>query len=64
MRAVLSPFLTIKSARATGVPPDSPISIGVDVKPGAYDVISFASTQCAQHERENWYVLRRRGGRS
>lgn len=64
MRAALSPFLTIKSARATNAPPDSPISIGVEVKPGAYDVVSFATTQCAQHERENWYVLRRRGGKS
>jgi chorismate synthase len=63
MRAALSPFLTVKAARIEGVPPDSPISIGIDVKPGAYDVVAFATEVQAPHDRENWYVLRRRGGR-
>ncbi len=64
MRVALSPFLTIKSARTAGAPPDSPVSIGIDVKPGAYDVVAFVTDERASHERENWYVLRRRGGQS
>lgn len=64
MRAALSSFLTIKSARIAGASADSPISIGIDLRPGAYDVVSFASTRCGQNERENWYVLRRRGGQA
>jgi chorismate synthase len=62
MRASLAPFMTVKTARTAGAPPDSPVSIGIDVKPGAYDVVAFASEVQAPHDRENWYVLRRRGG--
>jgi hypothetical protein len=31
------------------------------MRPGAYDVVAFASGE-RSGERENWYVLRRRGG--
>lgn len=64
MRDALSPFLTIKSARTDGAPPDSPISIGVDTRPGAYDVFSFVSDERLPGDRQNWYVLRRRGGQA
>src|SRR5918994_3071114 len=37
MRSALSPFMTIKSARAAAADA-SPIEIGVDLRPGAYDV--------------------------
>ncbi|MCD6058798.1 MAG: hypothetical protein K0Q89_2328, partial [Thermomicrobiales bacterium] len=61
MRTALSPFMTIKSARAAavGAPPNE---IGVDLRPGAYDVVAFATDVRAQGDRDNWYVLRRRGG--
>jgi chorismate synthase len=62
MRAALAPFMTVKSARTTDAQPDSPISVGVDVRPGAYDVVAFASAVRAPSDRDNWYVLRRRGG--
>lgn len=61
MRAALSPFMTVKSARVTS-PDVPPIEIGVDLRPGAYDVVAFATNVRAQGERDNWYVLRRRGG--
>jgi len=61
MRTALSPFMTIKSSRAaaTDAPP---IEIGVDLRPGAYDVVAFATDVRAAADRDNWYVLRRRGG--
>ena len=61
MRRALSPFMTIKSARAasTDAPP---IEVGVDLRPGAYDVVAFATDVRAAGDRDNWYVLRRRGG--
>ena len=62
MRAALSPFMTIKSARVTGTMDDAPIAVGIDMRPGAYDVVAFASDETASRDRENWYVLRRRGG--
>lgn len=62
MRASLEPFLTIKSARVPNASSISPITIGTDLRPGAYDVVSFATSMGASAERENWYVLRRRGG--
>jgi chorismate synthase len=68
MRAALAPFMTVKSAKlATGGDHDSairvdPIDVGVDLRPGDYDVVAFATTSGAPAERENWYVLRRRGG--
>jgi predicted GNAT superfamily acetyltransferase len=62
MRAALSPFMTVKSARTTGTAADSPVTIGVNVRPGAYDVVGFASEGRTAAERENWYVLHRRGG--
>jgi hypothetical protein len=61
MRAALSPFMTIKSARIGGSNA-APIEIGVDLRPGAYDVVAFATDIRVPKERENWYVLRRRGG--
>lgn len=62
MRAALSPFMTIKSARVPEPPVDAPIAVGVDVRFGAYDVVAFASEGGSPHDRENWYLLRRRGG--
>jgi chorismate synthase len=75
MRAALAPFMTIKSARLTprkgldiandssAVPPAiSPIDVRVAMQPGAYDVVAFASAAAPDGERENWYILRRRGG--
>jgi chorismate synthase len=61
MRTALAPFMTIKSSRAaaTDAPP---IEIGVDLRPGAYDVVAFATDVRAAGDRDNWYVLRRRGG--
>jgi hypothetical protein len=32
------------------------------MRPGAYDVVAFATEGQQPAERENWYVLRRRGG--
>jgi predicted GNAT superfamily acetyltransferase len=64
MRAALSPFMTIKSARVPQTGADSPILVGVDLRPGAYDVVAFASDARTPQDRENWYVLRRRGGES
>jgi hypothetical protein len=61
MRAALSPFMTIKSARAAAAEA-SPIEIGVDLRPGAYDVVAFATDVRVPGERDNGYVLRRRGG--
>src|SRR5215207_8758436 len=61
MRAALSPFMTIKSARAAAADA-SPIEIGVDLRPGAYDVVAFATDVRVPGERDNGYVLRRRGG--
>ena len=62
MRAALSPFMTIKSARTTGAAEAAPIDLGIDMRPGAYDVVAFATDVRAPDDRENWYVLRRRGG--
>jgi chorismate synthase len=62
MRAALLPFMTVKSARTAGADDRSPVSIGVTMRPGAYDVVAFATEGRVQEERENWYVLRRRGG--
>ncbi len=64
MRDALTPFLTIKSARTSPGPQDSPISIGVDTRFGAYDVVAFVSDDRASEDRQNWYVLRRRGGQA
>src|SRR5215203_4776510 len=61
MRTALSPFMTIKSSRATATDAP-PIEIGVDLRPGAYDVVAFATDVRAAADRDNWYVLRRRGG--
>lgn len=62
MRQAFSPFMTIKSARLGAVTADSPISVGISMHPGTYDVIAFASDESLSHDRENWYILRRRGG--
>src|SRR5262249_30862312 len=74
MRTSLAPFMTIKAARTTkdnrhladevepAAPPVSPIDMRVDIQPGAYDVVAFATDILPHGERENWYVLRRRGG--
>lgn len=62
MRAALSPFMTIKSARVPEGAAGSPIAVGVDVRFGAYDVVAFASEGREPADRENWYLLRRRGG--
>ena len=62
MRAALSPFVTVKSARVGDGKPNSPIDTGVTMCPGAYDVVAFASEGQQPADRENWYVLRRRGG--
>jgi hypothetical protein len=64
MRAALSPFMTIKSARAPRTTDAAPIEIGVDLRPGAYDVVAFATDMRTSGDRDNWYVLRRRGGRA
>src|SRR5918994_1825885 len=61
MRTALSPFMTIKSARAAAADAP-PIEIGVDLRPGAYDVVAFATNVRAPGDRDNWYILRRRGG--
>jgi predicted GNAT superfamily acetyltransferase len=62
MRAALSPFVTVKSARVPASASDSPIAMGIDLRPGAYDVVAFATELRTPGDRENWYVLRRRGG--
>lgn len=64
MRAALSPFLTIKSARIPEHASVSPVDVGISMQPGAYDVVAFASEIQAPNDRENWYILRRRGGQS
>ena len=61
MRAALSPFLTVKSARAAAADA-APTEVGVDLRPGAYDVVAFATDVRAGGDRNNWYILRRRGG--
>ena len=53
--------MTLKSARV-GDEDGSPVDTGVNMRPGAYDVVAFASEGHAPGDRENWYVLRRRGG--
>ncbi|MGH2617227.1 MAG: hypothetical protein ACRDJC_18495 [Thermomicrobiales bacterium] len=62
MRSALSPFVTVKSARVADGANGSPIETGVNMRPGAYDVVAFASEGRTLDDRENWYVLRRRGG--
>jgi chorismate synthase len=62
MRAALAPFMTVKSARLPGKSDISPLDIGTDVRYGAYDVVAFASEEAVHNDRENWYILRRRGG--
>ncbi|MFT4040328.1 MAG: hypothetical protein QM692_19265 [Thermomicrobiales bacterium] len=62
MRAALLPFMTVKGARVPAMENPSPIDIGIDVRYGAYDVVAFASDEAVPNDRENWYVLRRRGG--
>jgi chorismate synthase len=62
MRAALSPFMTVKSARVPESAGDAPIAVGVDVRFGAYDVVAFATEGRDPGSRENWYLLRRRGG--
>ena len=65
MRAALSPFMTIKSAAFGEARLEaSPMETGVNMRPGAYDVVAFATEGELPAERENWYVLRRRGGES
>ena len=63
MRASLAPFVTLKAARVPEMPVSSPVLVGVDLRPGAYDVVGFATEEAAG-DRENWYLLRRRGGES
>lgn len=62
IRAALAPFMTVKAARVSGQPDEQPLDIGVNVRYGAYDVVSFASEEAESSDRENWYILRRRGG--
>lgn len=62
MRAALSPFMTVKSARIGDQTISSPVETGVTMRPGAYDVVAFATDGQTPGDRENWYVLRRRGG--
>lgn len=64
MRAAFAPFMTIKAARVSGSPDTTPLDIGVDVRYGAYDVVAFASEEAVHSDRENWYILRRRGGQA
>jgi chorismate synthase len=64
MRAALSPFMTIKSARESRTTNAAPVEIGVDLRPGAYDVVAFATDTRSPGDRENWYILRRRGGQA
>ena len=64
MRAACAPFMTIKAARVSGSPDKTPLDIGVDVRYGAYDVVAFASEEAVHSDRENWYILRRRGGQA
>src|SRR5918997_3813372 len=54
MRAALSPFMTIKSARAPRNNVGAPIEIGVDLRPGAYDVVAFATDIRSPGDSENW----------
>ena len=62
MRSALAPFMTVKAARVTGKPDETPLDIGIGVRYGAYDVVAFASEEAVHNDRENWYILRRRGG--
>lgn len=62
MRAALSPFMTVKSARVPDIATASPIAVGIDVRFGAYDVTAFVSEGRGPSDRENWYLLHRRGG--
>jgi predicted GNAT superfamily acetyltransferase len=62
MRTALAPFMTVKSARVRDDAADSPIDVGIAMRPGAYDVVAFISDEVAPADRENWYILRRRGG--
>ena len=62
MRQALSPFMTVKSARVPVQAGCAPIAVGIDVRFGAYDVVAFATEGDRPEHRENWYVLRRRGG--
>ena len=64
MRTALSPFMTIKSARAPRAADATPVEIGVDFRPGTYDVVAFTTDVRSPDDRENWYVLRRRGGQA
>ena len=64
MRSAFAPFLTIKAARVPGNDDDAPLDIGVDARYGAYDVVGFASEEAVHSDRENWYILRRRGGQA
>jgi chorismate synthase len=61
MRNALAPFMTIKSARIAGKGDSAPLDVSVEMRPGAYDVVAFATDARAPGDRENWYVLRRRG---
>ena len=62
MRTALAPFMTVKSARLSGKADESPLDVGAAVRYGAYDVVAFASEEALHNDRENWYILRRRGG--
>ncbi|MDQ2653266.1 MAG: hypothetical protein M3Z20_09490 [Chloroflexota bacterium] len=64
MRAAFAPFMTVKAARVSGKSGETPLDIGVDVRYGAYDVVAFASEEAVHNDRENWYILRRRGGQA
>jgi chorismate synthase len=61
MRAALAPFVTVKSARLPATAA-LPVTVRVDMRPGAYDVVAFATDEQGPEGRENWYVLHRRGG--
>ncbi|MCA9876516.1 MAG: hypothetical protein KC442_02000 [Thermomicrobiales bacterium] len=62
MRAALAPFMTVKAARVSGQPDEPPLDVGINVRYGAYDIVTFASEEAETNDRENWYILRRRGG--
>ena len=62
MREALSPFVTVKSARIDAANPGSPVDMGIAMRPGAYDVVAFVTEGQQSADRDNWYVLRRRGG--
>src|SRR5918998_499787 len=52
MRAALSPFMTIKSARVAGIRDSAPLEVGVAMRPGAYDVVAFATDVREPGDRE------------